>query len=314
MHRGPLFTLVACVLLAPACASGGYRIEDGTDGAARKPDHVRVALLHLGARKSGRETKESALSDLAYNTGEAEKLIRIAAARGAQIIVTPEYGNTGNLIPEHARPWLATCVPLPNGVPLHEQQVEGLHEYVQDYARLAAELGVWIVTDVLECEKAEGGDRFYNCGLVLDDRGCVRARYRKIYLWGLTEGNLTAGKEATTFQTPFGRFGMLICSDALAPSLWSKLSNEQNADFIIMQSHWAPSPYVGTFAMGNIAGWTDKPVLWSNHPGFLAGGAGIVRPGFGNDTSIGTFGRAGVVIDDLPIPKRASSAVAKTVE
>jgi len=309
MRLGPFFALLGLALSVPACAhSDNYRVVDGTDGAARKPGHVRVALLHLGAKKSGRETEQSALEDLAFNTGEAEKLIRIAAERGAQLVVTPEYGNTGNLIPERARPWLSTCVPLPDGVPLYEQEVDGLHEYVKSYSRLAAELKIWIVTDVLECEKVEDGKRFYNCGLVLDDKGCVRARYRKIYLWALTESNLDAGDEPTTFQTPFGRFGMLICSDALAPSLWTKLANEQDADFIIMQSHWAPSPYVGTFAMGNIAGWTDKPVIWSNHPGFFAGGAGVVRPGFGNDTSIGTFGRAGVVIDDLLIPKRDTTA------
>ena len=117
MHRGPFFALLGLVLWLPACAhSDNYRVVDGTDGAARKPGHVRVALLHLGAKKSGRETEESALADLAFNTGEAEKLIRIAAERGAQLVVTPEYGNTGNLIPERARPWLSTCVPMPNGV------------------------------------------------------------------------------------------------------------------------------------------------------------------------------------------------------
>ena len=310
MPKGLLVLLLTMPVALGGCASSGYRIVDGTEGAAPKPDHVRVGMLHLGARKSGRKTEESALSDLAYNTGRAEELIRIAAERGAQIVITPEYGNTGNLIPARARPWVSTCVPIEEGVPLFDSKVEGVHDYVKDYARLAAELKIWIVTDVLECEKLESGEeRFYNCGLVIDDKGVARARYRKIYLFLLTESTLDAGDEPTTFQTPWGRFGMLICSDALAPGLWTKLM-EQEADYIIMQSHWAPTPYVGTFAMGNIAGWTDKPVLWSNHPGFLAGGAGVVRPGFGNDTTIGTFGRTGLIIDDIRIPERA--AVAKT--
>jgi len=305
-----ILLLFTTFYLATACASQGYRIVAECPDA-REPDSVRVAVLHLGARKSGRETEESALSDLAYNTGEAEKLIRTAAERGAQIVITPEYGNTGNLISEHARPWLSTALPPASRTPLFQTAHEGVHDYVLDYARLAAELKIWIVTDVMEHEVVDGEDRYYNCGLVLDDRGCVRASYRKIYLWPFTESALEAGSTPTVFETPFGRFGMLICSDALVPGLWSDLVDD-GADFIIMQSHWAPTPYVGTFAMGNIAGYSGKPVLWSNHPGFLAGGAGVIRPGFGNDTSIGTFGPAGVVIDDLPIPDR-TDAVAKTL-
>jgi len=301
--------LFAVLFLAPACASGTYRIVDSS-AEQKQPGTVRVALLHLGARKNGRETEESALADLAYNTGEAEKLIRIAAERGAEIVITPEYGNTGNMIPERARPWLSTTLPAPSRTPLFETHFGGVHDYVLWYARLAAELKLWIVTDVMEREVVDGETVYYNCGLVLDNRGCVRARYRKMYLWALTESSLEPGTDPTVFETPFGRFGMLICSDALAPGLWTDLVTD-GADFIIMQSHWSPTPYVGTFAMGNVAGYSGKPVLWSNHPGFLAGGAGIIRPGFGNDTSIGTFGRAGVIIDDLPIPDR-TDAVAKT--
>jgi transposase len=311
MRTKPLVGILLAGFLVPACAGSGYRIEDGTDGEC-KPDHVRVAMLHLGARKNGRKTEESALSDLAYNTGEANKLIRMAASRGAKLVITPEYGNTGNLIPEHARPWLSTALPAPSYTPLFETDHEGVHDYVLEYARWAAELKIWIVTGVMEREVIDGETEYYNCGLVFDDRGCIRAKYRKINLWALTELSLKCGTVPTTFDTPFGRFGMMICSDALAPGLWDTLVDEMGADYLIMQSHWAPTPYIGTFAMGNIAGASGKPVLWSNHPGFLAGGAGVIRPGFGNDTSIGTFGRTGLVIDDLPIPERLSDHVART--
>ena len=311
MRARPLFGILLAGIVLPACAGSGYRIEDATEGECA-PGNVRVAMLHLGARKSGRETEESALADLAYNTGEAEKLIRMAAERGAKMVITPEYGNTGNLIPERARPWLSTALPAPSFTPLFDTGHEGVHDYVLRYARLAAEMKIWIVTDVMEREQGDGEPRYYNCGLVLDDRGCVRAKYRKINLWAMTESSLTCGTMPTTFDTPFGRFGMMICSDALDPSLWGKLVDEEGADYLIMQSHWAPTPYIGTFAMGNVAGLSGKPVLWSNHPGFLAGGAGVIRPGFGNDTSIGTFGRTGLVIDDLPIPERFADRVVKT--
>ena len=97
--------------------------------------------------------------------------------------------------------------------------LEGVQPYVLDYARLAAELDIWLVTGVLERVPGEERTEYYNVGLVFDNRGRMRARYRKINLWRFTEGQLDAGDEPTTFDTPFGRFGMLICSDALYPSL-----------------------------------------------------------------------------------------------
>lgn len=295
-------------LLLPACGSGKYTIKDATAGARRQPGTFRAAVLHLGARQGYRETEQDALADIARNAGEAHKLIRMAAKRGADIVVTPEYGNTGNAIYGEKLDWLGTCLPTtPSDTPLHELELDGVSPYVRDYARLAAELKIWIVTSVVECEKHEDGNRYYNCGVVLDDRGCVRATYRKINLWWLTEAQLDSGDTPTVFDTPFGRFGMLICSDALAPGLWSDLVDDLGSDFLIMQSHWATTPYVGRLAMGAVAGQSDRTVLWSNHPGLLSGGAGFIHPGVVNDDAISMFSGAGIVIADLPIPERLKS-------
>ncbi|MHC4849986.1 MAG: carbon-nitrogen hydrolase family protein [Planctomycetota bacterium] len=299
-------------LLLPACGSGKYYIKDTTEGAPRPDGTFRAAVLHLGVRQGYRETKEDALADVARNAGEAHKLIRIAARRGADIVVTPEYGNTGNSIYGEKLDWLGSCLPTaPCDTPLHELELDGVNPYVRDYARLAAELGIWIVTSVVECEKHEDGNRYYNCGVVLDDHGRVQAVYRKINLWWLTEAHLDRGETPTVFDTPFGRFGMLICSDALAPGLWNDLVDDLGSEFLIMQSHWAPTPYLGRLAMGAVAGQADRTVLWSNHPGLLAGGAGFIHPGVINDDAISMFSGAGIVIADLPIPERLRASSQK---
>jgi predicted amidohydrolase len=300
--------LILTLLVVGACKSG-YRVEDYTDGRAKRPDTFRAAVLHLGAEQGDRDSREDALQDIARNTAAAHTLIRLAAERGADIVVTPEYGNTGNAIRGEQFEWLSTCIPtLPCDVPLQDLELDGVQPYVRDYARLAAELKIWIVTSVVECEKLENETHYFNVGLVLDDRGCVRARYRKINLWLLTESRLDAGMEPTTFDTPFGRFGMLICSDALYPGLWSDLV-ENSADFLIMQSHWMPSPYPAWLAMGMVADKTGRSVLFSNHPSsLLAGGAGIIHPGLANDDSMSIFSGPGIVISDLPIPQRARTA------
>ncbi|MHC4938174.1 MAG: carbon-nitrogen hydrolase family protein [Planctomycetota bacterium] len=295
--------LVALVL--PACGSGKYYIKDTTEGKERDPDTFRAAVLHLGAEFGYRETRELCLEDVRKNTAEAHKLIREAKQRGADIVITPEYGNTGNTITGDQRYWLGTCLPEAGcETPLYDLDLMGLHPYVKEYSKLAADLDIWIVTSVLECVKYEDRNHWYNCGLVLDNKGCVRAKYHKIYTWWLTESHLDKGKTPTVFETPFGRFGMLICSDALAPGLWNDLVDDLGSDFLIMQSHWAPTPYLGRVAMGAIAAQSDRTVLWSNHPGFLAGGAGFIHPGIANDDAISMFSGAGMVIADLPLPER----------
>jgi predicted amidohydrolase len=296
------------LLLVGACQSG-YRVNDYTDGQAKRPETFRAAVLHLAAEQGSRDTRKDAQRDLQQNAAAAHTLIRLAAERGADIVITPEYGNTGNAIRGEQFEWLGTCLPpLPCDIPLHELDLEGLQPFVRDYARLAAELKIWIVTSVIECDKSEGETRHYNVGLVLDDRGCARARYRKINLWRLTESRMDAGMEPTTFDTPFGRFGMLICSDALHPGLWSELV-EDDSDFLVVQSHWLPSPYLPWMAMGVVADTTRRPVLFSNQTSALgAGGAGIIHPGFANDDSMSIFSGPGIVITDLPRPKRTPTA------
>lgn len=280
-------------------------VVDLTEGKPPARGTFRAAVLHLGAQKGDRESQESTLEDLRVNTENAHQLIRAAHARGAQIVITPEYGNTGNQMKDAPRDWTATCLPEPpSNTPLHELELEGLHPYVKDYAKLAAELDIWIVTGVIECVKAEPENKYYNVGLVLDNKGRVVARYRKINLWVFTESHMDAGNEQTVFESPFGRFGMLICSDALYPNLWSDLVQEHRSDFLIMQSYWMPSPYIGSLAMNAVAGHSGRTVLWSNHPNFLAGGAGFVRPGVANDDSVSTLHGPGVIITDLPLPDR----------
>jgi len=143
----------------------------------------------------------------------------------------------------------------------------------------------------------------------------VRSVYRKINLWWLTESTLEAGTEPTVFESPFGCFGMLICSDALAPGLWLDLK-DKGADYLIMQSHWAPTPYLGRIAMGVIAETSRRTVLWSNHPGFVSGGAGFIHPGIINDDALSMVQGAGLVIADLPLKGevvRTPSAVSPVV-
>ena len=78
-------------------------------------------------------------------------------------------------------------------------------------ARLAADLGVWIVNGSLY-EKHEGA--VYNTTSVISDAGEVVARYRKMYPFLPYEQGVAAGNEVCVFDVPdVGRFGVSICYD-----------------------------------------------------------------------------------------------------
>ncbi|WP_417450636.1 carbon-nitrogen hydrolase family protein [Kordiimonas sp.] len=82
-------------------------------------------------------------------------------------------------------------------------------------AKLAADLGVWIVNGSLY-EKHKGA--VYNTTSVISDAGKVVARYRKMYPFLPYEQGVAAGDEVCVFDVPdAGRFGVSICYDMWFP-------------------------------------------------------------------------------------------------
>jgi predicted amidohydrolase len=95
----------------------------------------------------------------------------------------------------------------------HAQPMPGPAE--DRLARVAADLGVWLVTGSL-FEKREG--RVYNTASVIDPSGRVIVRYRKMYPFLPYERGVAGGDEPVVFDVPgVGRFGLSICFDMWFP-------------------------------------------------------------------------------------------------
>ncbi|WP_262692703.1 carbon-nitrogen hydrolase family protein [Kordiimonas aestuarii] len=96
------------------------------------------------------------------------------------------------------------------------RSVESLPSGTEDtLAKLAADLGVWIVSGSLY-EKHKGA--VYNTTSVISDAGKVVARYRKMYPFLPYEQGVAAGDEVCIFDVPdVGRFGVSICYDMWFP-------------------------------------------------------------------------------------------------
>jgi predicted amidohydrolase len=277
-------------------------IEDGPPD----DDSFRVAVLHQTAVIGDRDTEADAAAIIEANWRQTAPLIRMAADVGAKVVVTPEYGNTGNHIKVDERFNASTTIPAaPTARPLWELEDEGLDGYLVSYARLAHELGIYIVTNALEREDRRGERSYYNTMVALDPEGRLVARYRKINLYMVEYVLESSGDETCSFDTPYGRFGLLLCFDAIIPWTWGEVKDEHGVDFLIVSSLWQPYvPLPGRAAMNLLANMAELPVLWSNQSSAGTGGdAGVIRPG-ASDTAMGLWGPEGVVVGNLRLPRR----------
>ncbi|HXK60819.1 MAG TPA: carbon-nitrogen hydrolase family protein [Acidobacteriota bacterium] len=74
----------------------------------------------------------------------------------------------------------------------------------------ARQHGMYIVAGLYERE----GPVIYNTAVLIDRKGTVAGKYRKVYLpREEIEGGLTPGTEFPVFDTDFGRIGIMICWD-----------------------------------------------------------------------------------------------------
>lgn len=101
----------------------------------------------------------------------------------------------------------------------------------------AAALGAYLFTGSF-VERA--GDRLYNTSLLLDARGQVAARYRKMHLFGFQSGErrlLSGGDAVVVVPTPWGRAGLSICYDLRFPELYRRMI-DLGAEFFLVTASW----------------------------------------------------------------------------
>lgn len=165
---------------------------------------LRIACVQLNAKP-----------DLAANLGEAETLIRQAAAQGAQLIATPE--NTSGMFANRAA-LIASALPEPG------------HPAIAKFVALARETKAWLLLGSISI-LLDGG-KLANRSLLFDPTGAVVARYDKIHMFDSDPGDGTAYRESATFEpgdravigeTPFGPIGLTICYDIRFPALYTAL-------------------------------------------------------------------------------------------
>jgi predicted amidohydrolase len=150
----------------------------------------------------------------------AERAIRSAVRRGADLVVLPEQAVSG------------CCFRDIEEVRAAAESLDG--PTVTLCRSLSAELDCVVVAGY--CELGGRGD-VYNSA-VLVENGEVRHNYRKVHLWGRESEWFTAGSdEPVAVATKAGRVAMLICYDLEIPE-FARLAALAGADIVAAACNW----------------------------------------------------------------------------
>ena len=142
-------------------------------------------------------------------------------ARGNDLILLPEMWPCGYFNFERY---------AADSEPLDGPTVQGVQEKARELTAYL-HVGSFVERD---------GDNLYNTSLLLDERGEVVARYRKIQLFGYLSQEphlLKRGDEVTVVATPWGFAGLSICYDLRFPELYRRMI-DRGAEYFLVSSAW----------------------------------------------------------------------------
>jgi predicted amidohydrolase len=176
--------------------------------------------------------------DVAHNIAQAARMVRQAAARGAELICLPEN---------------FTCLEESDALYLQRGYGESDHPALSVFPALARELNVVLALGSLTIRLP--GGKVHNRSYVIAADGTVIATYNKIHLFDvqLRQGEMyresttvEPGTQRTIAALPWGRLGMSVCYDVRFPHLYRALA-QAGADFLAVpaaftattgEAHW----------------------------------------------------------------------------
>jgi deaminated glutathione amidase len=154
--------------------------------------------------------------DVAANVADATRLIRAAAAAGAQYVLTPEMTT----ILDRDRERLLAAISTEESDPS-----------LAAFRALARELGIHLHIGSMAIRLA--GDGVANRGFLIGPDGGIVARYDKIHMFDVDLGSgesyresrlYRAGNNAVVADLPWTRLGLSVCYDVRFPALYRALA------------------------------------------------------------------------------------------
>ena len=161
-------------------------------------------------------------SDIAHNRDLVERATRTAAAAGAQWVVTPELCISGYMFMEEiGTDWI---LPQPDA-------------WTQSYCNLVKELG--LTAFLSHPERDPATDKMYNTIFVINRRGEIVGKHRKIKALRGAEGWSTAGSEIDPISCDGVNVGVLICADSYKNEV-AQVLKDKGAELFVSPVAWGP--------------------------------------------------------------------------
>lgn len=240
--------------------------------------------------------------DKGQNLASAERLVREAASRGAQLVVLPELFNAYGPL----RDVVAQAEPIPG--PTSER-----------CAALARDLQITLCAGSL-CEAGAAAGRGYNTSLVFGPDGALLSRYRKLHLFDVEipgqisvceSDSICPGDGLGLITTPLATLGQAICYDVRFPELFRALADERMEVLLLPSAFTAPTGrdhwdvLVRARAIENQC-YVLAANQWGAHGAHLAsyGGSLIVDP-WGAILARAPLDAEGVLVADLSAERLA---------
>ncbi len=151
------------------------------------------------------------------NLDVAARLVADAAARGAQLVLLPEY-------------WPVMGMHESDKIALAEAAEGGPIQ--QAMADMARQHGIWLIGGTLPMVATEAG-KIRNTTLVYNPAGELVVRYDKIHLFSFSSGaeaydearTIARGADVMTFEAPCGRVGLSVCYDLRFPEMYRAMGS-----------------------------------------------------------------------------------------
>jgi nitrilase len=156
-------------------------------------------------------------NDSAANLATTERLLELAAQRGARVALLPENFS---------------LMPLKQADRRAHAEVDGAGPVQEFLARTASRLGLWVIAGSLPI-RISSGERNAQACLVYNAQGERVARYDKIHLFDVDlqdraesyreSAHMAPGDAVVVVDTPAGRLGLSVCYDVRFPELYRRL-------------------------------------------------------------------------------------------
>lgn len=210
-------------------------------------------------------------------------LAKEAAKQGAQIVVFPEYGITGEssypanawLTGGYTESWSADAI---GKIPCNSDSDFPWAPTIVKLSCAAADNKIVIVANLIEYSKDK---KFYNTDIAFDSDGTFLATYHKMNLWG--EGNIDVPPvcDVVSFETKFGEtFGMFTCADIIHQHPASNLLEKKIKHFVHPVGWTNEMAQMQTLAYTQ--GWSavkNVNLITSNLKGQYSSGSGVFVSG-----------------------------------